>query len=223
MVKQSLILCLSLLIFSCSNGRKKKPVASIDDLAELPAAIQSKLKKSKSGNIYIYDPPYAINEPIPVPHECIACTCESSAFVFVTANRIICMPFNAPENEGIKAVPFLSGNESLCGVKEYQFANQVNQISQRMYCFESSGPWGATLKRIGDCCTATITYELFFADQYVSWYNDIGSFPDGINIVGGTNNIDFSIPSCTNCGGSISDCNGNGFGDDNPWDFENGI
>ncbi len=223
MIKQAYILCLSILFISCSNRLKKKPVNTIDDLTELPLAIQSKLKKSKSGNIYYYDPPYDRNAPIPVPHDCSACICISEAFVFVTASRIICMPFNAPENEGVKSMPFLSNSESICSANEYQFTSQLNKVDQKMYCFESSGPWGATLSRTGDCCKKTITYELIFTDKIVTWFNDLESIPDGIQLVGGFNNSDFSIPNCTNCGGSISDCNGNGFGDDNPWDIEGGI
>jgi hypothetical protein len=222
-MKYAIVLCITLLFFSCEEPPTERKITSIDDLVELPQEIQAKLKKSKSGNVYFYDPPYTSNEPIPVAQDCRACTCIGSSFVFVIASRIICKPFNAPENAGLKAVPFIANNNEICGVKEYQFTQKLSSINQKMYCFEHSGPWSGTLRITNDCCSATITYELILVDRIVKWYNDLESIPEGIQIVGGSSGVDFGVLNCFNCGGSISDCNGNGFGDDIPDDFDNGI
>ena len=79
-MKHAIALWITVLFFSCTEAPKENLIASIDDLTELPPEIQSKLKKSKSGNIYFYDPPYTINEAIPVTQDCRACVCMASSF-----------------------------------------------------------------------------------------------------------------------------------------------
>ena len=211
-------------IGACTTQDDINNLMSLDELPSLPKDISKNLKKSKTTNNYIAFPNLDINKPIKIPHEVPACICTKKAFVYVTYPITICTPLNAPEDLKIKQFGLLPKNSYSKGIQEYKHVDQNKSIFNPIYCFTSSGPWSATIFRTFDGCAQQVSFQLIFPEGIVGWNNTLADMPAGIDIVGGSSAVDFDPKTehCSNCAGSISDCDGDGVFE-NPADIDDGI